>query len=59
MTEEEFEAAMACMDIDNEYAEYIMENCGGERMIGNGDELIKAIEDGYLYESFKATKVMQ
>jgi hypothetical protein len=44
---------------NNDYAlqdlhmEYIMENCHGERVIGNGDALIEAMEQGYLYEEFR------
>jgi hypothetical protein len=36
----------------DEYVAYIMDNCGGERIICNGDALIAAIEEGYLFESF-------
>lgn len=39
-------------DFDTEYAEYIMDNCGGDRIIGNGDALICAMEGGYLIDSF-------
>jgi hypothetical protein len=35
------------------HMQYIMENCHGDRMIGNGDMLIEALEDGYLYEDFR------
>jgi hypothetical protein len=35
-----------------EYAEYIMDNCHGERVICNGDTLIQAQEDYYLWEEF-------
>ena len=34
------------------YAEYIMKHCGGDRMICNGDTLIQAQEDGYLWDEF-------
>ncbi len=49
------------IDIDelshsDEYAEYIMDNCHGERIICNGDTLIEAMEDGYLWESFLESK---
>ena len=40
-------------DLHNKYMEYIMENCHGERHIGNGDDLIIASEQGYLYEEFR------
>ena len=39
-------------EYDSEYAEYIMDNCGGDRMICNGDTLIEAMEDNYLLEEF-------
>ena len=38
--------------LDDSYAEYIMNNCGGDRVICNGDTLICAMEDGYLSEDF-------
>ena len=47
-TEEELERLRSSYD----YCDYIMDNCGGERIICNGDTLIEAIEDGYLFESF-------
>ena len=34
------------------YSEYIMKHCGGDRIICNGDTLIGAIEDGYLWEDY-------
>lgn len=37
------------------YAEYIMNNCGGERVICNGDTLLEAIEDGYLFDEYLET----
>lgn len=36
----------------DQYANYIMANCGGDRCIANGDMLIKAMEDGYLWDEF-------
>ena len=36
----------------DQYAEYIMSNCAGERSIGNGDALLRAQEQGYLLEDF-------
>ncbi len=36
----------------NEYAEYIMDHCGGDRIICNGDTLLQAQEDGYLFAEF-------
>lgn len=38
-----------------EYAEYIMEHSGGERVICNGDTLLLAQEDGYLFADFLAS----
>jgi len=48
--EQQFEEAF---DNDDLYDQYVMENCHGERVIGNGDMLIEAMEGLYLYESFK------
>lgn len=48
-----FELLFDNCDLDDEYAEYIMDNCHGERVICNGDTLIEAMEDGYLYDGFK------
>lgn len=52
-TVEEFEEAFDDDRLYTEYAEFIMENCHGERPIGNGDMLIEAMEEGYLYEAFQ------
>ena len=52
-TVEAFEEAFDDMMLDDEYAEFIMDNCHGERVIGNGDALILAMEEGYLYEAFR------
>jgi hypothetical protein len=40
-------------DMYDQYMEYIMNNCQGDRVIGNGDMLIEAAEDFYLYEEFR------
>ena len=53
MTELEFYHLFDNGELDDQYAEYIMENCHGERVICNGDTLIEAMEDLYLLESFK------
>ena len=37
------------------YGEYIMEHCAGDRVIGNGEALIKAEEEGYLWDDFLAS----
>jgi len=58
-TVEEFEEAFDDCRLDMEYSEYIMENCHGERIIGNGDALIAAMEEGYLYEDFRDTMVIE
>lgn len=57
MTVDEFEKAWDNYEFGAEYSEYIMDHCHGDRAIGNGDMLISAMEDGYLYEDFKNTKV--
>ena len=57
MTEQEFEVAFELARLDSEYAQYIMDNSGGDRLICNGDTLIEAMEDFYLYDSFKDSMV--
>lgn len=53
MTHNEFDFYFDSADLHDEYMEYIMENCQGERVICNGDDLIIASEEGYLYEEFR------
>jgi len=45
---EELEA----LTYSEEYSNYIMENCHGDRIICNGDTLIEAQEEGYLWDDF-------
>lgn len=40
-------------DLQDQHMVYIMENCHGERVICNGDDLIIASEENYLYEEFR------
>lgn len=49
MSEEEFEAKMNTYELDQQYAEYIMDR----RTVGNGEMLIRLMERGDLYEDFK------
>ena len=49
MSEEEFEDKMNTYELDQQYAEYIMER----RTVGNGEMLIRFMEMGELYEDFK------
>lgn len=51
-TSAEFKEEFEDGDWDSEYADYIMDNCGGERIICNGDTLIEAMEDFYLADEF-------
>lgn len=57
MTLEEFDAAFDNLELDDQYSEYIMEHCHGDRIICNGDTLIRAMEDGYLFEAFRDSLV--
>jgi len=41
-------------EFDSEYATFIMERAGGDRVICNGDTLIDAMESGYLADEFIA-----
>ena len=36
----------------DEYAEFIMENSKGDRVICNDDSLLAAMESGYLFDEF-------
>lgn len=38
--------------VDAEYAAYIMDHCGGLRVIHNGNDLITAMEDQFLAKEF-------
>lgn len=49
---EKVEARCASGEFDSEYAEFIMDNAPGDRLICNGGMLIDAMEDGYLYDDF-------
>ena len=49
MSEQEFEDKMNTYELDQQYAEYIMEH----RTVGNGEMLIRFMERGDLYEDFK------
>lgn len=44
--EEEF------LTYSEEYADYIMKHCGGDRVICNGDALTEAQESHYLFDEF-------
>lgn len=57
MTETEFEVAFDQGMLDEQYAEYIMEHAPGDRVICNGDTLLVAMEDFYLFDSFKDSLV--
>lgn len=52
MSMAQFEEAFNDGLLDDLYAEYIYNNSAGDRIIGNGDMLIEAMEEGYLYDSF-------
>ena len=57
MTEQEFDTAFDNFDLEEKYATYIMEHCGGDRVVCNGDTLISAMEDFYLFDDFKDSLV--
>ena len=40
------------LQFSDEYAEYIMRNSKGDRIICNGDMLLQAQEDGYMFVEF-------
>lgn len=58
MSEQEFEIAWDEDLLYSAYADFIMENARPwERPIGNGDMLTEAMEDGYLFEEFRASRI--
>jgi len=58
MTNQEFENAFENLELDEQYAEFIMYNVDvTERDICNGITLTDAMDDEYLLEEFKASLV--
>ena len=55
MTEQQFEQAMDGYQLDNQYAEFIMEN----QTVGNGHVLTTLMERGDYYDAFKEKMVTQ
>jgi len=55
MTEQQFEQAMDGYQLDNQYAEFIMDN----QNVGNGHVLTKLRERGDYYDAFKEKMVTQ
>ena len=43
------------LQYSDEYAQYILNNCFGHRTIANGDMLLEAMEEGYLFQEFLNT----
>ena len=43
------------LQYSDSYAAYIMEHAKGDRVICNGDTLLSAQEDGYLFDEFLAS----
>lgn len=52
MTESEFHRKFDNFELDKEYADYIIKHSAGDRLICNGDALVSAMEQGYLFDSF-------
>ena len=46
------EAEWEAGNLDSEYADFIMQHCGGDRPICNGNDLVVAMESHYLLEKF-------
>lgn len=44
------------LQCSNDYADFIMNHYMGDRIICNGDTLLDAMEDGYLFEDFLIEK---
>ncbi len=54
MDEESFYHLWDNEELDDDYAEFILEHSKGDRIIGNGHQLTEAMESGYLFDEFKA-----
>lgn len=60
MKENDMLELIAELQYSDEYGEFIMRNCDpSERTICNGDTLLEAMEDGYLFEDFLREKGIQ
>lgn len=46
-------------DLNTQYMEFIQLHAVGDRMICNGDDLVEAAEDGYLFEEFEQSMVTE
>ena len=56
-TEQQYiDEVMDDLQYSPEYSEYIMDYAGGDRIICNGDTLLDAMEDGYLFDQFLAQR---
>lgn len=44
------------LSLSDEYAGYIVDNCGGDRVICNGNTLLLAMEEHYLFDDFIASR---
>ncbi len=44
------------LSYSDDYSDYIMNNANGDRCICNGDTLLQAMEEGYLFDEFLASK---
>lgn len=53
MSDDEFDSRMSSNDLDDKYAEYLMAHAAPDRLICNGDQLVKAMEDGFMADQFK------
>lgn len=46
------EQSLDDLSMSSEYADFIIETSGGDRVICNGDTLTLAMEEGYLWKEF-------
>ena len=59
MTLDQVQAAFESGALDDQYADYIMDHAGGDRIICNGDTLTIAMQDLYLADEFMASLVTE
>ena len=53
MKETDFDVAYEKFELDDEYGDFLLDHQDGQRLICNGDDLIRAIEEEYRFDEFK------
>jgi hypothetical protein len=59
MTLEEALDLFVWFKLEDQYADFILKNAKGDRIIANGDDLTRAMEESYLADEFIDSLVTQ